>query len=199
MTSFLTRLLRPFASSSAAMSATSPLTIPEGAERATFAAGCFWGVEHIFRKHFSGRGLHDARVGYIGGDTENPSYRLVCTGTTGHAEATLLVYDPKQLPYRTLVEFFYRMHDPTTRDRQGPDRGPQYRSAIFFHTPEQEAVAREVTAKASEQWWGGGVVTEILPAGKWWDAEEYHQLYLHKNPDGYECPSHFVRNFPELK
>jgi peptide-methionine (S)-S-oxide reductase len=115
------------------------------------------------------------------------------------AEATLLVYDPKQLPYRTLVEFFYRMHDPTTRDRQGPDRGPQYRSAIFFHTPEQEAVAREVTAKASEQWWGGGVVTEILPAGKWWDAEEYHQLYLHKNPDGYECPSHFVRNFPELK
>lgn len=90
------------------------------------------------------------------------------------------------------------MHDPTTRDSQGPDRGTQYRSAIFFHSPEQEAVAKEVTALASEKWWKAGVVTEIVPAGRWYDAEEYHQLYLDKNPTGYECPSHFIRDFPPL-
>ncbi|KAL2168342.1 hypothetical protein VTG60DRAFT_7386 [Thermothelomyces hinnuleus] len=194
---FLTRFFRPFTSSSK-MSAT-PVTIPEGAERATVAAGCFWGVEHLYRKHFADKGLYDARVGYIGGDTANPSYRLVCSGNTGHAEATLLVYDPTRLSYRTLIEFFYRMHDPTTLNQQGPDRGTQYRSGIFYHTPEQEAIAREVTQKANEQWWGGKIVTEILPAKEWWDAEDYHQLYLTKNPHGYECPSHFLRNFPDLK
>lgn len=91
------------------------------------------------------------------------------------------------------------MHDPTTLNQQGPDRGSQYRSAIFFHDAEQERIAREVTKKVSEQWWKGKVVTEILPAGRWWDAEEYHQLYLDKNPGGYECPSHFLRKFPNLK
>lgn len=109
------------------------------------------------------------------------------------------MYDPSRLSYRTLIEFFYRMHDPTTLNQQGPDRGTQYRSGIFYHTPEQEAIAREVTQKANEQWWGGKIVTEILPAKEWWDAEEYHQLYLTKNPHGYECPSHFLRNFPDLK
>ncbi|KAK0735177.1 peptide methionine sulfoxide reductase MsrA [Lasiosphaeria miniovina] len=173
--------------------------IPEGAEKATVAAGCFWGVEHAFRKKFADSGLYDARVGYIGGDVANPSYRAVCGGNTGHAEATQLIYDPTQLSYSQLLEFFYRMHDPTTVDQQGPDRGPQYRSGIFFHSPEQETIARDITKSVDEQWWSGRVVTEILPAKEWWDAEEYHQLYLDRNPMGYECPSHFTRPFPELK
>jgi len=115
------------------------------------------------------------------------------------AEALQVVYDPKKVSYRTLLEFFYKMHDPTTPDRQGPDRGSQYRSGIFYHDDEQEKVAREVTKKVQEQWWKQGkVVTEILDAKKdangnevrpWWDAETYHQLYLDKNPGGYECPS----------
>ncbi|KAK3341899.1 peptide methionine sulfoxide reductase MsrA [Lasiosphaeria hispida] len=202
-TSFLARLFRPFTqSATSAMSSTAPSTaapIPEGAEKATVAAGCFWGVEHIYRKHFGGKGLYDARVGYIGGDSTNPSYRAVCSGSTGHAEATQLIYDPTKITYTQLLEFFYRMHDPTTVNQQGPDRGTQYRSGIFYHSPEQEAIARDVTAKVNEQWWGGKVVTELLPAKQWWDAEEYHQLYLDRNPGGYECPSHFLRTFPELK
>lgn len=194
--SFLTRFLRPF-TQTATMA--SPVTIPEGAERATVAAGCFWGVEHMYRKHFGSKGLYDARVGYIGGDSSNPSYRAVCSGNTGHAEATLLIYDPTRISYTQLLEFFYRMHDPTTPNSQGPDQGTQYRSGIFYHSPEQEKIAREVTAKANEQWYKGKIVTEILPANQWWDAEEYHQLYLDRNPGGYECPSHFLRSFPELK
>ncbi|EAQ93790.1 hypothetical protein CHGG_02025 [Chaetomium globosum CBS 148.51] len=176
-----------------------PVTVPEGAERATVAAGCFWGVEHLYRKHFADKGLYDARVGYIGGDAADPSYKAVCSGNTGHAEATLLIYDPARLSYTTLLEFFYRMHDPTTLNQQGPDTGSQYRSGIFYHTPEQEAIARDVTKRAGEQWWNGKIVTELLPAQQWWDAEDYHQLYLDKNPHGYECPSHFLRPFPDLK
>ncbi|EJT75132.1 peptide methionine sulfoxide [Gaeumannomyces tritici R3-111a-1] len=168
-------------------------------QKATFAAGCFWGVEHIFRQHFDKRGLVDARVGYIGGDADSPSYRAVCSGATGHAEATQVEFDPAKVSYRQLVEFFYKTHDPTTKNQQGNDRGTQYRSAIFFHDAEQEAVAREVTRQANEQWWKGKIVTEILAAGKWWDAEDYHQLYLHNNPDGYQCASHHVRDFGELK
>jgi peptide-methionine (S)-S-oxide reductase len=91
------------------------------------------------------------------------------------------------------------MHDPTTLNKQGPDTGPQYRSGIYFHSPEQERIAREVTDKVNSQWWGGKVVTEIVPAGKWWTAEEYHQLYLERNPDGYECPSHYLRPFKDLE
>lgn len=118
--------------------------------------------------------------------------------TEPDAEATQLIFDPTKVTYRSLLEFFYRMHDPTTVNSQGPDRGPAYRSAIFYHTPEQEATAREVTSLANEKWWDGKIVTEIVEAGKWWDAEEYHQIYLEKNPMGYECPSHFIRNFPPL-
>ncbi|KAM7188487.1 peptide methionine sulfoxide [Rhypophila sp. PSN 637] len=195
--SILSRLLRPF-SQSAAMS-TAPVTIPEGAEKATVAAGCFWGVEHMYRKHFGGKGLYDAWVGYIGGDSSNPSYRAVCSGQTGHAEATQIIYDPNKITYSQILDFFYRMHDPTTSNQQGPDRGTQYRSGIFYHSPEQETIAREITKKANEQWWHGKIVTEILPAKQWWDAEDYHQLYLDKNPAGYECPSHYLRKFPDLK
>lgn len=118
---------------------------------------------------------------------------------TTDAEATQIIYDPTKITYRELLEFFYKMHDPTTSDRQGPDVGSQYRSGIFFHDAEQEKVAKEVTAQVNEQWWKGKVVTEVLPAGTWWDAEEYHQKYLDKNPWGYECPSHFLRSFPPLK
>ncbi|KNG44052.1 peptide methionine sulfoxide reductase [Stemphylium lycopersici] len=194
--SFLTKLLRPFSTMSNAPA--QPMTVPSGAQTATVAAGCFWGVEHMYRKEYKGKGLYDARVGYIGGDTENPGYRAVCSGRTGHAEALQVVYDPNQVTYRSLLEFFYKMHDPTTANRQGPDVGSQYRSAIFYHDAEQEKIARDVTDKVNKQWWKGAVATEILPAGKWWDAEEYHQLYLDHNPGGYECPSHFLRSFPPL-
>ncbi|KZL88329.1 peptide methionine sulfoxide reductase [Colletotrichum incanum] len=202
---FFSRLARPFTSTtmsvapaSASSAATGP-TIPEGAQKATIAAGCFWGVEHLYRKHFQGKGLIDARVGYIGGDLANPTYRAVCGGKTGHAEALQVVFQPNDVSYRQLLEFFYRMHDPTTANKQGPDTGPQYRSAIFFHDEDQEKVAKEVTRLANEQWYKGKIVTEIIPAGQWWDAEQYHQLYLNKNPSGYECPSHFLRTFPPLE
>jgi peptide-methionine (S)-S-oxide reductase len=114
------------------------------------------------------------------------------------AEALQVVYDPEKVSYRTLLEFFYKMHDPTTANSQGPDIGSQYRSAIFFHSPEQEKEAKDITDKVNKEWWKGKVVTEVLPAGEWWDAEVYHQLYLDKNPSGYECPSHFLRKFPPL-
>ncbi|KAJ4299718.1 Peptide methionine sulfoxide reductase [Kalmusia sp. IMI 367209] len=193
--SFISRFIRPFSMSSAP---TTPMNVPAGAQTATLAAGCFWGVEHMYRKAYANKGLLDARVGYIGGDTENPSYRAVCSGRTGHAEALQIVYDPEKLTYRTILEFFYKMHDPTTSNRQGPDVGSQYRSGVFYHNEEQEKEARDITDKVNKQWWKGGIVTEILPAGQWWDAETYHQLYLDKNPSGYECPSHFLRSFPPL-
>ncbi|KAI1259190.1 PMSR-domain-containing protein [Xylariaceae sp. FL1019] len=202
MPSFIQRLFRPM---STAMGITSPgggavtrPVIPEGAEVATVGAGCFWGVEHLYRKHFGDKGLYDARVGYIGGDTKNPSYKQVCSGKTGHNEALQIHFDPSRLTYRQLLEFFYRMHDPTTANRQGPDTGPNYRSGIYFHNEAQEKIAREVTKQANEQWYKGRIVTEIVPAGPWWDAEEYHQLYLERNPWGYECPSHFLRPFEPL-
>ncbi|APA09911.1 hypothetical protein SS1G_05836 [Sclerotinia sclerotiorum 1980 UF-70] len=199
---FLNRLIRPFTSSSS-LSVTpagaSQISVPESAQKCTIAAGCFWGVEHMYRKEFSGKGLYDARVGYIGGDTENPNYRAVCSGNTGHAEALQIHYDPSQITYRQLITYFYRMHDPTTADRQGPDTGSQYRSGIFYHNEEQEKEAREITKQVNEKWWKGKVVTEVLKAGEWWDAETYHQKYLDKNPGGYECPSHFLRKFPPLE
>ena len=111
-----------------------------------------------------------------------------------------MVYDPEKISYASLIEFFYKMHDPTTKNRQGMDSGTQYRSAIFFHDQEQESVAKEITEKVQKQWWRQGVVsTEIVPAGQWWSAEEYHQLYLDNNPGGYECPAHYVRNFKDLE
>jgi len=201
MPSFISRLFRPF-STSTSLGLNSPggaIATPEGAAKATIAAGCFWGVEHMYRKEFKGKGLYDARVGYIGGDSKNPSYRSVCSGSTGHAEALQVTYDPTKLTYRQLIEFLYKMHDPTTSNRQGPDAGSQYRSGIFYHDAEQEKIAREVTKLVNEKWWKGKVVTEILPAGEWWDAEAYHQKYLDNNPGGYECPSHFLRSFPPLE
>ncbi|KAG0633644.1 peptide methionine sulfoxide reductase MsrA [Tuber brumale] len=174
------------------------MSLPETTEKATFAAGCFWGVEHLFRKHFTGKGLLDARVGYIGGDIAHPTYRSVCSGTTGHAEALQILYSPSEVTYEKLLEFFFQMHDPTTVDRQGPDVGSQYRSAIFFHNDKQEEAAKVVLEKATKQWYKVDMATQVIPAGEWWDAEDYHQLYLDNNPGGYECPSHYVRTFPPL-
>ncbi|CAG8506864.1 17808_t:CDS:10 [Acaulospora morrowiae] len=165
-------------------------------EKATFAAGCFWGVEHVFRKHFD----IDTKVGYIGGVTNKPSYNEVCTGNTGHAEALQIQFDPSKISYATLVEFFYKIHDPTTANRQGPDVGTQYRSAIFYHSHQQKEIAEKVTEQVQEKanketklYTGSKIVTEIVEAGEWYDAEKYHQMYLVNNPDGYECPTHFVR------
>ena len=147
-------------------------------EKATFAAGCFWGVEETFRAL---PGVLDTAVGYTGGTTENPSYREVCTGRTGHAEAVQVEYDPARISYDRLLDAFWSSHDPTTKDRQGPDIGTQYRSAIFFHTPEQEAAARKSIARLeSEGRFRRPIVTVIEPASAFWRAEEYHQRYLEK-------------------
>ncbi len=147
-------------------------------EIATFGAGCFWGIEAAFRQVL---GVTDAVVGYSGGRTANPTYKDVCTDGTGHAEVVQVTFDPAQLSYEKLLEFFWQIHDPTQLNRQGPDSGTQYRSAIFFHSPEQEASAR----KSKEQAQASGrfrrpVVTEITPASTFYRAEEYHQRYLEK-------------------
>jgi peptide-methionine (S)-S-oxide reductase len=148
-------------------------------EKATFAAGCFWGVESAFRQM---NGVIDTQVGYTGGKTENPTYKEVCTDTTGHAEALEITFDPAKVAYRTLVEFFFKMHDPTQINRQGPDAGTQYRSAIFFQTLEQKAVAGAVKAELEKSGkYKKPVATQILPAAPFYRAEEYHQRYFEKN------------------
>ena len=146
-------------------------------EKATFAAGCFWGVEVDYRNI---PGVEDVSVGYIGGRTENPTYEQVCSGATGHAEAVEVTFDPEQVSYGELVDAFWRLHDPTQVDRQGPDVGTQYRSAIFFHSPEQERVATESKARAQAAL-GLPIATQIVPAETYWPAEEYHQQYLVKH------------------
>jgi len=167
-------------------------------EVATFAAGCFWGVEHVFLKYYppsEKKGILKTAVGYTGGKNSsvNPSYQEVCAGTTNHAEAVKIEFDPSVVTYDALVEFFYRTHDPTTVNRQGADTGTQYRSAIFTHSPEQASIAQRVTEEVQAKHFtprGKKIVTEIVEAGKWYDAEDYHQLYLFQNPDGYQCPTH---------
>jgi peptide-methionine (S)-S-oxide reductase len=147
-----------------------------GLEIATFAAGCFWGVEAEFRNV---QGVRATRVGYTGGSVARPSYEQVCTGRTGHAEAVEVTFDPAKVSYEQLLDGFWRTHDPTTLNRQGPDVGTQYRSAIFFHSPEQEAAAlasREKRQSSHRK----EIVTEITPASEFWPAEEYHQRYLEK-------------------
>jgi peptide-methionine (S)-S-oxide reductase len=146
--------------------------------KATFAAGCFWGVEEAFRRV---EGVTDAAVGYTGGTTENPTYPQVCSGRTGHAEAVDVEYDPERVSYDDLLEVFWSIHDPTTLNRQGPDVGTQYRSAIFFHTPEQETAARASKERAHASGrFRRPIVTEITPASPFYRAEEYHQQYFAK-------------------
>ena len=147
-------------------------------EKATFAAGCFWGVETTFRQL---DGVTDAAVGYTGGSTPDPTYEMVCSGRTGHAEAVQVEYDSDRINYEQLVKTFWEAHDPTTADRQGPDIGTQYRSAIFFHSPEQEEAA--TTAKAnmdSSERFARPIVTQITPAAHFYPAEDYHQRYFEK-------------------
>ncbi len=147
-------------------------------EKATFAAGCFWGVEADFRNI---NGVIDTAVGYSGGTAPNATYRDVCTGTTGHAESVQVEFDPAKVSYEQLLDAFWELHDPTTLNRQGPDFGTQYRSIIFFHSPEQEAIAR-ASKKALEESgrFRAPIVTEIRPATDFCRAEEYHQRYLEK-------------------
>ncbi|CAN5888441.1 peptide-methionine (S)-S-oxide reductase MsrA [soil metagenome] len=147
-------------------------------EKATFAAGCFWGIEESFRAL---PGVVDTAVGFMGGTTDSPSYREVCTGRTGHAEVVHLEYDPTKVSYEKLLETFWECHDPTTLNRQGPDVGSQYRSAIYFHTPAQEVAARASLERAdSSGRFRRPIVTAIEPASAFWRAEEYHQRYLEK-------------------
>ncbi|KAF8526072.1 peptide methionine sulfoxide reductase [Hysterangium stoloniferum] len=167
-------------------------------ETATFANGCFWGTEHMFLKHYppkENKGILKTSVGYTGGrdDVKNPSYKDVCTGRTGHAEAVQIEFDPQILKYEELVEFFYRTHDPTTKDRQGNDMGTQYRSAIFTHSDEQAQIAKSVTSDIQAKHFdkrGQTIATIIEPFKEWFPAEDYHQEYLFKNPTGYQCPTH---------
>ncbi|MHB1325246.1 MAG: peptide-methionine (S)-S-oxide reductase MsrA [Thermoleophilia bacterium] len=151
-------------------------------EKAIFGAGCFWGVESSFRQV---EGVVEVSVGYSGGSFINPAYEDVCTGKTGHAEVVLVEFDPARLSYKDLLEVFWEKHDPTTPNRQGPDRGSQYRSAIFFYTPEQERGARESLAAADASGrFRRPIVTEIKPAGEFYRAEEYHQRYNEKRGHG---------------
>ena len=149
---------------------------------AIFAAGCFWGVESMFRKL---SGVEETEVGYIGGVTESPTYKDVCSGRTGHAEAVRVSYDPQRISYDDLLGAFWGCHDPTTRNRQGPDIGSQYRSAVFFTTPEQEtsAAASKQAQEASGRF-SRPIVTAIEPATRFWRAEEYHQRYEEKRHAG---------------
>jgi len=148
---------------------------------ATFAAGCFWGVEEAFRKL---PGVHDTEAGYTGGSKERPAYEEVCAGKTGHAESVRVEFDPGKISYAKLLEAFFGMHDPTTKNRQGPDVGAQYRSAVFFHGKAQEKEARKaIAALGKSKKYGGPIVTEVAPAGEFWPAEEYHQKYVQKHRD----------------
>jgi peptide-methionine (S)-S-oxide reductase len=158
---------------------------PAGLERALFGMGCFWGAERLF---WQLPGVYSTAVGYAGGSSVNPDYRLVCTGTTGHAEVVLVVYDPKALSYRQLLRVFWESHDPTQGMRQGNDIGTQYRSAIYCFDAAQREAAEESLRQygaALKSAGRGGITTEIRDAPPFYYAEEYHQQYLAKNPDGY--------------
>lgn len=147
-------------------------------EIATFAAGCFWGVESLFRKV---PGVIDVKVGYTGGTTENPTYEAVCNTETGHAEAVEVTYDPEKVSYERLLEVFWNNHNPTTPNQQGSDRGSQYRSVIFYHSPEQERAAEKAKQHLTEsEKWSKPVVTQIVSAKTFYPAEEYHQRYFEK-------------------
>ena len=157
-------------------------------KKATFAGGCFWGVEKIFADL---PGVVSTRVGYTGGHTQNPSYEDVCSGSTGHAEAVEMTYDPSKISYDKLLLTFWQYHDPTTSNRQGPDTGTQYRSAVFFHEAEQEKIAKkQIELLTQAKVFKKPIVTEVVAATEFYKAEEYHQKYLKKNPNGY-CSHHF--------
>ena len=151
----------------------------------TLGGGCFWCTEAVYVQV---RGIEDVESGYSNGQARQPSYEDVCTGTTGHNEVVKLVYDPSKISTREVLEIFFVIHDPTTLNRQGNDTGTQYRSGIYFHTPEQEAVAREVIAEmAGSGVYSQPIVTEVVPVDNYWPAEEYHQDFFARNPDQGYC------------
>jgi peptide methionine sulfoxide reductase msrA/msrB len=163
---------------------------PTGRERAVLAGGCFWGMEEIIRKL---PGVLETNVGYTGGQVENATYEVVKTGRSGHAEAIEVVFDPARLTYEDLLGWFFRMHDPTTENRQGNDRGTQYRSAIFYTSEAQRETAERVKERVNASGkWSAPIVTEIVAAGPFYAAEGYHQDYLQRNPRGYTC--HYLRD-----
>lgn len=159
-------------------------------EIATLAGGCFWGMEDIIRNI---PGVINTTVGYTGGEVENPTYNIVKLGTTNHAESVQVEFDPSKLSYADLLGYFFRMHDPTTVNQQGNDKGTQYRSAIFYHSEAQKKTAEDVIKKITDaKKWPKPIVTQVLPVKAFYPAEEYHQDYLKKNPGGYTC--HWLRN-----
>lgn len=159
-------------------------------EIATLAGGCFWGMEDIIRNI---PGVTNTTVGYTGGSVDRPTYNIVKLGTTNHAESVQVEFDPAKLSYEDLLGYFFRMHDPTTLNQQGNDKGTQYRSAIFYHSPEQKKTAEEVIKKVeSSKKWSRPIVTQVIQATEFYPAEDYHQDYLKKNPGGYTC--HWLRD-----
>lgn len=157
-----------------------PRAAQSGYEVAILAGGCFWCLEAVYDRI---RGVVAVESGYIGGETENPTYEAVCGGRTGHAEAVRITFDPETVSYRALLEIFFAIHDPTTLNRQGGDTGTQYRSAIFFHSPAQRQAAEDMIAALTEQrGYAGPIVTQVVPATQWYEAEAYHQEYFARNP-----------------
>lgn len=154
-------------------------------EKATLGGGCFWCLEAVYREM---AGVTAAVSGYMGGHVVNPAYKEVCTGTTGHAEVVELEFDPAVTSYREILQVFFSIHDPTTRDRQGNDVGPQYRSAIFYHSDQQRETAQHLIQQMeADRVWPEPIVTEVVPAGKFYPAEDYHQDYLANNPNQSYC------------
>lgn len=169
----------------------------EKRETATLAGGCFWCLEAVFERL---RGVDRVVSGYIGGKTDAPTYHDVCGGRTGHAEAVQVTFDPAVVPYRELLELFFAFHDPTTLDRQGPDVGTQYRSAIFPHSPEQDRAAREVIEKLTQdEVFGAPIVTRIEPDAPFHAAETYHQGYYDRNPDQGYCRAMIAPKISKLR
>lgn len=158
-------------------------------EKAILSGGCFWGMEELIRQF---PGVVKTRVGYTGGTLQNPTYKDITSGKTGHAESIEITFDPAITDYAKILGLFFQIHDPTTINQQGNDRGSQYRSAIFYIDENQKKIALEVTRRIDASGkWPGPLVTEIVPAGPFYEAEDYHQDYLQKNPGGYTC--HWIR------
>lgn len=167
----------------------------------SLAAGCFWGVENVLKRHFQGKGLVDIKVGYANGikTTNHVSYEDVCTGTTNFVEAVQISFEPTQVSLADILDIFFRIHDPTQVDAQGPDKGTQYRLAILTSDSEQQKIAIEVRDRFQKEWYPNHKIATIIePINIWHDAETYHQEYLKKNPAGYECPTHFLRTKPKI-